>query len=356
MRKIIHLDMDCFYAAVEVRDNPALRGVPVAVAWRGPRGVILTANYEARAFGVHSALATRTALRRCPGLVLATPRMDVYKEVSQVIRGVFYRYTDLVEPLSLDEAYLDVTAPKRGPPSATRLAEQLKRDLEAATGLTASAGVSYNKFLAKLASGTNKPAGLTVILPEQAQRVLEALPIEAFHGIGPVTAKRFNELAVYTGADLKAQTLAGLKGTFGKAGEHFYHIVRGVDERPVVANRPYKSVSAETTFETDLYDLEPLVAELAPLAKQVEVILEQAGLAAKAVVVKLKYQDFRTITRRTTLPYLLTSGGELQREAERLLRGLELETSIRLLGVGAQGLVVVKDVGVVQTLLFPPSI
>ena len=356
MRKIVHLDMDCFYAAVEMRDNPALRGLPVAVAWSGPRGVVLTANYEARAFGVHSALATRTALRRCPELILATPRMDIYKEVSQIIRAVFYRYTDLVEPLSLDEAYLDVTLPKRGPPSATRIAEQLKRDIEAETGLTASAGVSYNKFLAKLASGTNKPAGLTVILPKQAQSVLEALPIEAFHGIGPATAKRFHELGIYTGADLKAQTLEGLKDTFGKAGEHFYHIVRGVDERPVVANRPYKSVSAETTFETDLYDLEQLVAELTPLAKQVETRLEQAGLAAKAVVVKLKYRDFRTITRRTTLPYLLTTSDALQREAERLLRGLELETRVRLLGVGAENLIALDDAGIVQTPLFPLSL
>ena len=356
MRKIIHLDMDCFYAAVEMRDNPALRGVPVAVAWSGPRGVVLTANYEARAFGVHSALATRTALRRCPELILAPPRMDIYKEVSQVIRKVFYRYTDLVEPLSFDEAYLDVTLPKEGPPSATRIAEQLKRDLEAETCLTASAGVSYNKFLAKLASGTNKPDGLTVILPEQAQAVLEALPIEAFHGIGPATAKRFHELDVYTGEDLKAQTLEGLKDTFGKAGEHFYHIVRGVDERPVVANRPYKSVSAETTFETDLYDLEQLVAELTPLAKQVETRLEQAGLAAKAVVVKLKYRDFRTITRRTTLPYLLTTSDALQREAERLLRGLELETRVRLLGVGAENLIALDDAGMVQTPLFPLSL
>ena len=347
--------MDCFYAAVEVRDNPALNGVPVAVAWSGPRGVVLTANYAARAFGVHSALATRTALRRCPDLILAPPRMDVYKEVSQVIRKVFYRYTDLVEPLSLDEAYLDVTLPKKGPPSATRIAGRLKRDLETETGLTASAGVSYNKFLAKLASGMNKPAGLTVILPEQAQGVLEALSIEAFHGIGPATTRRFHELGVYTGADLKAQTLEGLKDTFGKAGEHFYHIVRGVDERQVVANRPYKSVSAETTFEVDLYNLEQLVAELIPLTKQVEARLEQADLTARAVVVKLKYQDFRVITRRRTLPYLLTSAAELQQEAERLLRQLDLETGVRLLGVGAEGLVDANDVGPVQTPLFPLS-
>ncbi len=353
MRKIIHLDMDCFYAAVEARDDPALRGVPVAVAWSGPRGVVLTANYEARAFGVHSALATRTALRRCPHLILATPRMDRYKEASQLIRAVFSRYTDLVEPLSLDEAYLDVTLPKRGPPSATRIAERLKLEIQTETGLTASAGVSYNKFLAKLASGMNKPDGLTVILPKEASALLSALPIEAFHGVGPATAKRFHELGVYTGADLKVQTLEGLESTFGKAGTYFYGIVRGVDDRSVVANRPYKSVSAETTFETDLTDVETLVAELRPLAEQVAVRLGHAGFVAKAVVVKLKYQDFRIVTRRRTLPYLLTDGDALRLEAEKLLRLLDLETGVRLLGVGAESLVDANASGVTQTPLFP---
>lgn len=354
MQKIIHLDMDCFYAAVEMRDDSALRGIPLAVAWSGPRGVVLTANYEARAFGVHSALATRTALRRCPELVLAAPRMEVYKEVSQAIRKIFYRYTDLVEPLSLDEAYLDVTRPKQGPPSATRIAQELKRTIKAETGLTASAGVSYNKFLAKLASGMDKPGGLTVILPGDAEALLEALPIEAFHGIGPATTRRFHELGVYTGADLKVQTLNRLKDTFGKAGAHFYAIVRGIDARPVEADRPYKSVSAETTFETDLRDLERLVAEITPLAEQVGARLGRADLFAKAVVIKLKYQDFRVISRRRTLPYLLTSGDALGREAARLLRTLELETSVRLLGVGAEGLVARGDVGATQTHLFPP--
>jgi len=346
--------MDCFYAAVEVRDNPTLRGLPVAVAWSGPRGVVLTANYEARAFGVHSAMATGLAIRRCPQLILVAPRMEVYRDVSGVIRDIFFRYTDLVEPLSLDEAYLDVTIPKQGPPSGTRIAEGIKREIEEATGLTASAGVSYNKFLAKLASGMNKPDGLTVILPEQAQAILEALPVEAFHGVGPATARRLHEQGVYTGSDLKAQTLIGLRDAFGKAGEHFYGIVRGIDERPVVADRPYKSISAETTFETDLRSLDELVAELSPLARQVEARLEKAGLAARAVVVKLKYQDFRVITRRRTLPYLLTSSNDLRLEAERLLNRLTLETGVRLLGVGAEGLVAAADTAPVQALLFPP--
>jgi DNA polymerase-4 len=355
VRKIIHLDMDCFYAAVEVRDNPALRGQPVAVAWSGPRGVVLTANYEARAFGVHSAMATGVAIRKCPQLILVTPRMNVYREVSGVIREVFYRYTDLVEPLSLDEAYLDVTTPKQGPPSGTRIAELIKQEINEATGLTASAGVSYNKFLAKLASGMNKPNGLTVILPEQARGVLEALPVEAFHGIGPATTRRLHELNIYTGADLKAQTLDGLRDTFGKAGEHFYHIVRGIDERPVVADRPYKSISAETTFEADLYDVEQLITELEPLAKQVEARLEKAGLVAKAVVIKVKYKDFRLLSRRRTLPYLLTNGDDLRREAEKLVRLLTLETGVRLLGVGAEGLVNAADPTPFQAFLFPPQ-
>lgn len=347
--------MDCFYAAVEVRDRPALRGLPVAVAWSGPRGVVLTATYEARAFGVHSALATRTALRRCPDLVLVTPRMAVYPEVSEAIRKIFHRYTNLVEPLSLDEAYLDVTVPKQGPPSATRIAERIKREIEEATGLTASAGVSYNKFLAKLASTMDKPGGLTVILPERAQAVLEALPVEAFHGVGPATARRLHALGVYTGADLKAQTLSGLKEAFGKAGEHFYHIVRGQDDRPVTANRPAKSISAETTFEADLTEVAALMAELDPLAQQVERRLQKADLAARVVWVKLKYADFRVVTRRRTLPYLLASREDLCREASLLLRPLSLQTGVRLLGVGVEGLVRADGQVAAQLLLFPPE-
>lgn len=330
--------MDCFYAAVEMRDDPALRGRPVAVAWSGPRGVVLTANYEARAYGVRSAMATVVALRRCPELTLAPPRIAVYREVSSAVQAIFRRYTDLVEPLSLDEAYLDVTAPRQGPPSATRIAAQIRLDIRRETGLTASAGVSCNKFLAKLASGMNKPDALTVILPEQAAGVLGALPVAAFHGVGPATARRLHELGVHTGADLRGQPLADLKENFGRAGEHFYHIARGVDERPVVADRPYKSVSAETTFETDRHRLDELVGELGPLAGGVAGRLARAGLVARTVVVKLKYADFRLVTRRRTLPYPVRTGDELCREAEKLLRALELTPGVRLLGVGAAGL------------------
>lgn len=266
---------------------------------------------------------------------------------------MFHRYTELVEPLSLDEAYLDVTAPKQGPASDTLLARRIKADIKVETGLTASAGVSYNKFLAKLASGMDKPDGLTVILPEEAQAILEALPVESFHGIGPATARRLHAQGVYTGADLKAQPLEQLEEAFGKAGRHFYHIVRGADERPVVADRPHKSISTETTFETDLHDPKRLVAELVPLSSQVETRLAKAGLAARVVVVKVKYQDFRTITRRRTLPYLITDSTLLYGEAEKLLRGLTLEAGVRLLGVGAEGLVSNDSAGVAQAFLFP---
>ena len=356
VRKIIHIDMDCFYAAVEVRDNPELQGMPVAVAWSGPRGVVLTASYEARAFGVGSALATSSALRKCPQLVLVEPRMEMYREVSKTVQAVFQRYTNLVEPLSLDEAYLDVTVPKQGPPSATRLAASIRRDIEEATGLTASAGVSYNKFLAKLASGMNKPDGLTVILPQDAQKVLDALPTEAFHGVGPATAKRLHALGVYTGADLKGQSLEHLTEVFGKVGGHFYSIVRGQDDRPVVSDRPHKSISAETTFEINVEDLEALVLELPPLAGQVAARLAQAGLAARVVVLKVKYADFRTVTRRRTLPYPVAQADMLRREAEGLLRTLPLERGVRLLGVGTAGLSAEAEEGPQQPWLFPDTL
>lgn len=356
MRKLIHIDMDCFYAAVEVRENPNLHGLPVAVAWSGPRGVVLTANYEARAFGVRSAMATVSALRKCPQLVLVPPRLDIYREVSKRIHEVFQHYTDLVEPLSLDEAYLDVTTPKQGPPSGTLVAELIRRDIKEATGLTASAGVSYNKFLAKLASGMNKPDGLTVILPQEAQTVLDTLPVEAFHGVGPATTRRLHAWGVHTGADLKEQPLERLRDTFGKAGELFYSIVRGVDERPVVPNRPYKSISAETTFEADLEELDELVLELSPLAEQVAARLDKAGLAARVVVVKLKYEDFSIITRRRTLPYEVTTAEAVCLEAERLLRGVALERGVRLLGIGVEGLADAEQGGAEQVFLFPPHV
>ena len=248
VRKIIHIDMDAFYASVEQRDRPELRGEPIAVGSSSGRGVVMTASYEAREFGVRSAMPSVTAMRLCPDLIFVPSRMDVYREVSQQIREVFHRYTHLVEPLSLDEAYLDVTDDKLAIGSATLTADKILSEIAAVTRLTASAGVSYNKFLAKIASDLNKPNGKAVILPEQAVAFLETLPVRKFHGVGKVTAEKMYSLGIRTGADLKAVSLEFLTQHFGKAGNYYYHAVRGIDERQVRPDRPRKSVSAETTF------------------------------------------------------------------------------------------------------------
>ncbi|WP_019012434.1 DNA polymerase IV [Deinococcus aquatilis] len=248
MRKIVHVDADAFFASVELRDNPALRGQAVAVAYHGPRSVVTTATYEARQYGVRNALPLRTALARCPHLIVVEPRMDAYREASEIIQGVFREFTDLVEPLSLDEAYLDLTEPKQGPPSATRIAQEIRHLVPARTGgLTVSAGVSVNKMLPKLGSGMNKPDGLTVILPEKADALIAKLPVEDFFGIGPVTAARLQRMGVQTGADLRQLSLAELTTTFGVQGAHMYAIARGQDDRPVDPSDDRKSVGTEDT-------------------------------------------------------------------------------------------------------------
>nr|WP_281377073.1 DNA polymerase IV [Deinobacterium chartae] len=338
MRKIVHVDMDAFYASVEVRDRPELRGLPVAVGWSGPRGVVLTASYEARAFGVHSAQATRIALERCPQLVLLPPRMEAYREVSQAVREIFLSYTERVEPLSLDEAYLDVTEPRRGPRSATLIAAAIRREIRDATGLTASAGVSCNKFLAKTASGLNKPNGLTVIAPEQAEAFVAALEVRHVHGIGPVTARRLRTMGVRTGADLRQLSLEELVRHFGRQGEHYYRIARGIDPRPVEPDRPRKSLGAETTFEHDLDDLGALEVQLELLAKAVARRLQRAGLLGRVVVLKLKYADFQVRTRRLTLPRPTADPEELRALGIRLLRQEPLARPLRLLGITVQDL------------------
>ncbi|WP_188963823.1 DNA polymerase IV [Deinococcus aquiradiocola] len=299
VRRIVHVDMDAFYASVEVRDRPELRGLPVAVAHDSRRGVVLTASYEARTYGVRSAMPTRMAQARCPHLILVPPRMDVYRQVSERIRAVFARYTDLVEPLSLDEAYLDVTDPREGPRSGTLIARAVKADILRETGLTASAGVSHTKFLAKVASDLHKPDGLTVIRPEEAQAVIDALPIAAFHGVGPATARRMAEHGIRTGADLRAQTLADLRAWFGAHGEHYHRVSRGVDERPVAPDRERKSVGVERTFETDLRTLSEVRAALPALAAALAVRAARAGYAGRSVVLKLKFADHSVVTRRT---------------------------------------------------------
>lgn len=339
-RKIVHVDMDAFFASVEIRDRPELKGLPIAVAHSGLRSVVTTASYEARVFGVRSALPLRTALQKCPDLIVVEPRMAVYREVSRQIRHVFAQYTDLVEVMSIDEAFLDLTAPLKGPASATLLAEAIKHDIQKQTGgLTASVGVSYCKSLAKLASGQRKPDGLTVILPSEADEVTARLPIEAFHGIGPKTAERMHALDVRTGLDLRRFTVEELQQRFGKAGQHYYNIVRGIDERPVDPSEDRKSVGTEDTFETDLRHYETLLGILAEIAARTAARLAVQGLAGRTVTLKVKFSDFQQLTRRVTLPVAVSSAEELTGIAVGLFtRELLGRRAVRLLGVSVSAL------------------
>ena len=334
MRKIIHVDMDAFYASVEQRDDPALRGRPVAVGGSARRGVVMAASYEARRFGVRSALPAVTAARRCPELVFVKPRFDVYRAVSREIRAIFLSFTDLVEPLALDEAYLDVTAPLRGPPSATLIAKTIKAEIRDATGLTASAGVSFNKFLAKVASGFEKPDGLTVIRPEAAPAFLDALPIEAFHGVGPVTARRMRDAGIATGADLRERREDELVQRFGKAGRYYFRIVRGEDDRAVRPDRPSKSIGAERTFAEDVAEPAAMVELLGPIAEKVADRVARSGLAGRTVTLKIKHHDFTIHTRARTLDEPVGSATALLDLAAWLLRTpAPPEKPVRLLGI-----------------------
>ncbi|WP_434391312.1 DNA polymerase IV [Melittangium boletus] len=332
-RKVIHIDMDAFYASVEQRDHPALRGLPLAVGGSRERGVVAAASYEARRFGVRSAMSSATARRLCPALVFVPPRFDVYKAVSRQIRDIFARYTPLIEPLSLDEAYLDVTASPSGL-TATAIAQAIRASIRQETGLTASAGVSYNKFLAKLASDQNKPDGLCVVTPRKGPAFVEALPVGRFHGVGPVTAARMHKLGIFTGADLRARDLAFLQEHFGKAGEYYHLAARGIDHRPVRADRPRKSVGSESTFPEDLVEHEALVAGLLPAADAVAGHCARQGLAGRTVTLKLRYADFRQVTRARTLPAPIADRETLLATGVELLAPLEPVTQgIRLLGL-----------------------
>ncbi|AFD26155.1 DNA polymerase IV [Deinococcus gobiensis] len=338
-RKIIHVDMDAFYASVEQRDDPALRGVPLAVAWGGKRSVVLTASYEARPFGVRSAMPLHWALERCPGLRVVPPRFDAYRAVSADLQAIFRSYTPLVEPLSLDEAYLDVTEPLRGGPSATRIAQGLRAEIRSVTGLSATAGVSVNKFLAKLASGLHKPDALTVLLPGQAQTLLPTLPVAAFHGIGPATAARLAAQGIHTGADLRAASPERLARLFGKQGEHFWRVAHGEDDRPVQPGRAHQSIGAETTFADDLRAPDEVVRALGELAPTVEGRLHAAGLAARTVILKLRFADRAVLTRRLTLTYPVQAAADLHACAARLVTpGLFAGREVRLVGLTAAGL------------------
>ncbi len=338
-RKIIHVDMDAFYASVEQRDNPELRGRPVAVGG-GVRGVVTAASYEARKYGVRSAMPSVTARRRCPGLVFVKPRFDAYREVSHQIRAIFADYTPLVEPLSLDEAYLDVTEDLKGIGIATVIAEEIRARIRAETGLTASAGVSYNKFLAKLASDQNKPDGLCVITPAKGEAFVAGLPVKRFHGIGPKTAEKMARLGIVTGADLRAQSLAFLQHHFGSSGPYYHDLARGICHRQVRADRPYKSVSAEDTFLEDLSDPDALLAELDRIGRHVWTKrVVGKGLSGRTVNLKVKYADFQIITRARSLDRPVSGEAEFLEIGAVLLRSLLPPVkSIRLLGLGLSGL------------------
>jgi DNA polymerase-4 len=300
-RKIVHIDMDAFFASVEQRDNPELRGKPVAVGGSRERGVVAAASYEAREFGVRSAMASVTAKRKCPNLIFVKPRFDVYREVSLQIRTIFAEYTPIIEPLSLDEAYLDVTENLKRVASATQIAEEIREKIRAETGLTASAGISYNKFLAKLASDHRKPDGLFVITPKMGAAFVENLPVEKFHGVGPATTVKMNRLGIKTGFDLREKTLAFLQQHFGKPGPYYYWIARGIDERSVRADRIRKSLGAENTFSTDIFTFEAACEALLPIIEKVWRICEGAEIHGRTVTLKVKYADFQQITRSRTV-------------------------------------------------------
>lgn len=333
-RKIIHIDMDAFYASVEQRDNPELRNRPLAVGGSRERGVVAAASYEARQFGVRSAMASSIALRKCPDLLFVKPRFDVYKAVSNQIKGIFAQFTDLIEPLSLDEAYLDVTDHLPPNTSATQVAQLIKNQIKEEIQLTASAGVSYNKFLAKLASDYRKPDGLYVIKPHQGLAFVEGLNVGQFHGIGSVTASKMNKLGIFTGMDLRQQTESFLVRHFGKVGHHYYSIARAIDHRPVQPNRVRKSVGSETTFVEDLLVQSDLIDVLQPIIDSVWSYCERTSIRGRTITLKVKYADFTQITRSRTSPGPIMHKTHVRQVALDLLNTLfPLPKGVRLLGL-----------------------
>jgi DNA polymerase-4 len=334
LRKIIHIDMDAFYAAVEQRDDPQLRGRPIAVGG-GRRGVVLTASYEARPLGVRSAMPAVQARRLCPDLIFVPPRFEAYRAVSRELLEIMHRWTALVEPLSLDEAYLDVTEPPGGPRPAVEIARALKQEIRERTGLTASAGVSFNKFLAKTASDLRKPDGLTVIRPEQALAFLAGLPIERFHGVGPRTAARMRSLGIHDGADLQAWTEPALVAAFGRTGAYYWRIAQAMDDRPVTPDRRRKSLSVEETFGRDLSGRIALVAALAPLAASLAERLARAAFHGRTLTLKIRLRSFRLLTRRRTEPSAVADAARILELATLLLERPALPPEpVRLLGLG----------------------
>ena len=337
-RKIIHIDMDAFYASVEQMDHPELMGKPIAVGGSENRGVVAAASYEARKFGVRSAISGVLAKKNCPDLIFVKPRFDRYKEISNKIHKIFHDYTDLVEPLSLDEAYLDVTHNKKGNPSATLLAQEIRMRILNEVGLTASAGISVNKFVAKIASDYNKPNGQKTVNPEEVLSFLETLPIRKFYGVGKVTTEKMYQLGIFTGLELKSKSIEFLEKHFGKSGAFYYHVVRGIHNGEVKPNRITKSVAAEHTFDTNLSSEIFMLEQLEKIAANLERRLKKHNIAGKTVTLKIKYSDFTQQTRSKTVPYFISDKALILENVKELLYQERMKDSVRLLGISLSNL------------------
>ena len=342
-RKIIHVDMDAFYASVEQMDNPELKGKPLAVGGGSKRGVVSAASYEARVFGVRSAMAGFKARKLCPDLIFVKPRFDRYKEISVKIRKIFFEYTDLVEPLSLDEAYLDVTRNKKGNPSASLLAQEIRQRIFDEVGLTASAGISINKFIAKVASDYNKPNGQKTVNPEEVIEFLENLDVKKFYGVGKVTQAKMYQMGIYTGKDLKSKSEEFLNQHFGKSGRHYYRIVRGIHLSEVKPNRERKSLAAERTFSENISSEIYMLERLESIAEELQRRLQRSKVAGRTVTLKIKYSDFTLQTRSKTLPYYVSDAAILLETAKELLYQEKMKNSVRLLGISLSNLNTGKD-------------
>jgi DNA polymerase IV len=337
-RKIIHIDMDAFYASVEQLDNPDLKGKPIAVGGNEIRGVVSAASYEARKFGVRSAMSGAQAARLCPELIFVKTNFERYKEVSQQIRKIFHEYTDLVEPLSLDEAYLDVTENKKGNPSATLIAKEIRQKIFEVTGLTASAGISVNKFVAKIASDFNKPNGQKTVNPDEVEAFIEVLDVKKFYGIGKVTAEKMYQLGIYTGTDLKTKSLEYLEKHFGNSGKSYYNLSRGISFSQVKPNREMKSVGAERTFNKNLSSEIYMEERLKNIAEEIERRIKKYKIAGKTITLKIKYSDFSQQTRSKTLQYFISDKNLIFETAKELLYQEKLKNSVRLLGISLNNL------------------
>lgn len=337
-RKIIHIDMDAFYASVEQMDNPELRGKPIAVGGSENRGVVAAASYEARKFGVRSAISGVMAKKNCPELIFVRPRFDRYKEISSKIQKIFYEYTDLVEPLSLDEAYLDVTINKKGNPSASLLAQEIRLRIFNEVGLTASAGISINKFVAKIASDYNKPNGQKTVNPDEVISFLEELPIRKFYGVGKVTTEKMYQLGIFTGLELKSKSVEFLEKHFGKSGNFYYNVVRGIHNSEVKSDRITKSVAAEHTFEVNLSSEIFMMEQLDNIASALIRRLKKHNIAGKTITLKIKYSDFTQQTRSKTLPYFIADKGLILETVKELLYQERMKDSVRLLGISLSNL------------------